>query len=63
MYPQKVLQGIPNLKRTIKIGIFNLLIMAQADSQHIRHLLLREALILAGLLQVYPHGDDPLFML
>ncbi len=61
MYPQKVLQGIPNLKRTIKIGIFNLLIMAQADSQHIRHLLLRQALILAGLLQVFPHGDDPLF--
>ena len=32
MYPQKVLQGVPNLKRALKICIFNFLIMSQSDS-------------------------------
>ena len=43
MYPQKVLQGIPDRERPIDLRILYLLVMPQADPQLVRHLLLRQA--------------------
>lgn len=49
MYPQKVLQGVPNLKRAPKICILNFLIVSQSDSQFIRYVLLGHAFVPSGL--------------
>lgn len=48
MYPQKVLQGIPNLKRAVNFRIFNLLIMPNSNVQLVRHGLLRQPCVLAS---------------
>lgn len=48
MYPQKVLQGIPDRERSIDLRILYLLVMPQADPQLVRHLLLRQAGGFAG---------------
>lgn len=48
MYPQKVLQGIPDRERPIDLRILYLLVMPQADPQLVRHFLLRQAGGFAG---------------
>ena len=40
MYPQKVLQGIPNRKGATDLSILNFLIMPKRQSEFIRHGLL-----------------------
>ena len=55
MYPQKVLQGVPNLERTFNLFILDLLVMTQRNPQIIRHNLLSHALGFSGGLQVFSH--------
>ena len=43
MYPQKVLQGIPDRKRTVEFSIFDLLIMPQGQAKPVCQLLLGQA--------------------
>lgn len=59
MYPQKVLQGIPNRKRTIEISIFNFLIMPQCHIQLICHLLLRHPRSHSGVSEILSHSKTP----
>lgn len=55
MYPQKVLQGVPNLERPFDFFILYLLVMAQRNPQKIRYGLLGHALGLSGGFQVFSH--------
>ena len=62
MYPEKVLQGIPDRKGTGNFCILNLLIMPQTNFKIIRHLLLGHALCLTCRLQVSAHVFHPIFV-
>ena len=53
---EKVLQGVPNLKRTTSVPRLNLLIVSQPNPQLVRHSLLRQAVGLSGFLQIAPHS-------
>ena len=55
MYPKKVLQGVPNLKRAANLHIFNLLIVAKCKPQLVRQSLLREAQRPPRSFQIVPH--------
>lgn len=59
MYPQKVLQGVPNLKRAVKLRIFNLLVMPQAKPQHISNILLCHASGSSFVSQSFSHTYTP----
>ncbi len=50
MYPQKVLQGIPNLKGAAKYPVLNLLIVIKCQPQLVRYRLLGHPCGPAGLL-------------
>lgn len=53
MYPQKVLQGIPDLKRTVKLCIFYFLIVSQFQPQLISYGLLSKSSIPSGCFQIF----------
>lgn len=59
MYQKKVLQGVPNFKRTANLRILNLLVMPKSDSQCIRYRLLGQPFALSGGLQLFSHALLP----
>lgn len=62
MYPQKVLQGIPNLKRTSNFGIFDFLVVPKCQAQLVRHLLLSQARGFSRRFQILSHPHHPLLV-
>ncbi len=59
MYPQKVLQGIPDLKRAVEFCILDFLVVIEGQLQFVRHGLLGKTGGLAGGLQVLAHRVPP----
>lgn len=59
MYPQKVLQGIPDRKRAVELCVFYLLIVIKRQPEPIRQLLLCQPRSLARGLQICSHGNFP----
>lgn len=55
MYPQKVLQGIPNLERTANFFVLDFLVMAERQPQFVSHCLLGQTRRFAGIFQIIPH--------
>ena len=62
MYPQKVLQGVPNLKRAVKNCILYFLIVIKCQPQLVRYLLLRHTSRLAGGFKVFSRQRSLLFL-
>ena len=56
MYPEKVLQEVPDRERTVSLSCLDFLIMAVTNPQPLRHLRLRQARFLAGLFQYLSHA-------
>ena len=60
MYPQKVLQGIPDLKRAVDLRVFYLLVVPKGQAQLVRCGLLGEVGGLPGRPQILTRYINPL---
>ena len=60
MYPQKVLQGIPDLKRTAELFVLYFLIVPQGQAQSIRYGLLGQPGGFSCSAQIFPRHADSL---
>lgn len=57
MYPQKVLQGIPDRERPVDLRILYLLVMPKCETKPVCHVLLSQTKRFPGNLQFFSHRN------